>query len=105
MIKVNLDFHIFDVLDLDLLLSSPVEKLLDASRESLDENLRESASATTPLLLETSMGKPLPKKNPLEEMRHVSPFASSEPVVIEVVEFSTPQEYNSEDSLHFSEDE
>jgi hypothetical protein len=30
-IKVNLDFHIFDVLDLDLLLGSPVEKLLDAT--------------------------------------------------------------------------
>jgi hypothetical protein len=30
-IKVNLDFHIFDVLDLDLLLGSPAEKLLDTS--------------------------------------------------------------------------
>jgi hypothetical protein len=30
-IKVNLDFHIFDVLDLDLLIGSPVEKLLDAT--------------------------------------------------------------------------
>ena len=48
-IKVNLDFHIFDVLDLDLLLGSPAEKLLDASRGSLDEKLREAASATTPL--------------------------------------------------------
>jgi hypothetical protein len=44
-IKVNLDFHIFDVLDLDLLLGSPIEKLLDASRGSLDEKLREAASA------------------------------------------------------------
>jgi hypothetical protein len=26
-IKLNLDFHIFDVLDLDLLLGSPIEKL------------------------------------------------------------------------------
>jgi hypothetical protein len=41
-IKVNLDFHIFDVLDLDLLLGSPVEKLLDASRGGLDEKLREA---------------------------------------------------------------
>jgi hypothetical protein len=48
-IKTNLDFHIFDVLDLDLLLGSPVEKLLDASRGSLDEKLREAASSTTPL--------------------------------------------------------
>jgi hypothetical protein len=46
------------------------------------------------------MVKPLPKKNLLEEMMHVSLFASSEPVVIEVIEISTPQEYNSEDPLH-----
>jgi hypothetical protein len=30
-IKVNLDFHVFDVLELDLLLGSHIEKLLDAS--------------------------------------------------------------------------
>jgi hypothetical protein len=104
-IKVNLDFHNFDVLDLDLLLGSPVEKFLDASRGSLDENHREAASATTPLFSETSMAKPLPKQNPLQEMRHVSPLTSFEPVVIEVVEFSTPQEYDSKDPLHLCEGE
>jgi hypothetical protein len=51
------------------------------------------------------MDKPLPKKNSLEEMRYVSSFASSKPVVIKVVEFSTPQEYDSEDPLHLSEGE
>jgi hypothetical protein len=45
-IKINLDFHIFDVLDLDLLLGLPIETLLDASRGSLDEKLREAVSAT-----------------------------------------------------------
>jgi hypothetical protein len=30
-IKVNLHFHIFDVLDLDLLQGSPIDKILDAS--------------------------------------------------------------------------
>jgi hypothetical protein len=104
-IKVNLDFHIFDVLDIDLLLGSRVEKLLDASRGSPDEKLREVASATTPLLSETSMAKPIPNKNPVKEMRRVSLFASSEPVVIEVVEVSTPQEYDFEDPLHFCEGE
>jgi hypothetical protein len=104
-IKVNLDFHIFDVLDLDLLLGSPVEKLLDASQGSLDEKLREVAFATTPLFPETSMVKLLPKKNPLEEMMYVSLFALSEPILIEVVEFSTPQGYDSEDPLHLCEGE
>jgi hypothetical protein len=38
-IKVNLDFHVFDVHDLDLLLSSHIGKLLYASRGSLDKKL------------------------------------------------------------------
>jgi hypothetical protein len=104
-IKVNLDFHVFDVLDLDLLLGFPVEKLLDVSRGSLDEKLREAASATTPLFSKTSMAKPLHKKNPLEEMRHVSLFASFDPIVTEVIKFSTPQEYDLEDPLHLCEGE
>ena len=35
-IEVNLDFHIFDILDFDLLLGSPFEKLL-TSQGSLDK--------------------------------------------------------------------
>jgi hypothetical protein len=38
-------------------------------------------------------------------MRHVSPLTSSETIVIEVVEFSTPQEYALEDPLHLREGE
>jgi hypothetical protein len=91
-IKVNLDFHIFDVLDRDLLLGSPVEKLLDAPQGSLDEKLREAASATTASFSKNSMAKPLPKKNLLKEMMHVSLFASSEPILVKVVNFSTPHE-------------
>jgi hypothetical protein len=103
-IKVNLDFHVFDVLDLDLLLDPHTEKLLDASRGSLDKNLRESLSATTPLFSENPMVTPLPKQN-LFEVMHVSTFTSSEPVLPELVEFSTSDEYDSEDPLHLCEDE
>jgi hypothetical protein len=104
-VKVNLDFHIFDVIDLVHLLGSPVEKLLDSSRGSQDENLREASSAIIPLFSKNSMEKRLPKQNPLNEMRCVSLFTSSKPVFIEVVEFSTPQEYDSEDPLHLCEGE
>jgi hypothetical protein len=103
--KVNIDFHIFDVLDLDLLLGSPVGKLLDASQGNLDEKLREAALATTPLFSESSMVKPLPKQNPLEEMMHVSLFASSKPILVEVVDFSYPQKYDLGDALHLCEGE
>ena len=45
-IEVNLDFYIFDILDFDLLLGSPFEKLL-ISHGSLDKKIRKTASATT----------------------------------------------------------
>ena len=53
--------------------------------------------------LENLIAKPLPEQNPLEEMMHTSPFISSEPVLLGVLESS--EEYDSEDSLHFYEDE
>jgi hypothetical protein len=51
------------------------------------------------------MEKPLPKQNPLEELMHVPLFTSSEPILSEVVEFSTPQEYALEDPLQLCEGE
>ena len=60
-IEVRLDFHIYDILDFDLFLGYPLEKLL-ASQGSLDEKLRETGSATaTPCLenlLASSRAKP-----------------------------------------------
>jgi hypothetical protein len=61
-IEVNLDFHIFGILDLDLLIGYPLEKLLDESQGSLDEKVRETASATTISCLENPMAKPFPRK-------------------------------------------
>jgi hypothetical protein len=104
-IKVNLNFHIFDVLDLDILLGSHIEKLLYASRGSLDKELREALSATTPLFLENSMVMPLPKQNSFEEMMHVALFVSSEPILASLVEFFTSKEYHSEGPLHLYEEE
>ena len=49
-IEMHLDFYIYDILDFDLLLVLPLEKLL-ASHGSLDEKIRETGSATaTPYL-------------------------------------------------------
>jgi hypothetical protein len=104
-IKVNLDFHIFDILDLDLLLGSHIEKLLGASRGSLDKNLMEVVLATTPLFSENPMETSFPKQNTFEEMMHVSMFTPSEPVLPELVELSTSQEYDLEDPVHLCEDE
>jgi hypothetical protein len=51
------------------------------------------------------MATPLPKQNTFEKMMHVSMFTPSEPVLPELVELSTSQEYDSEDPLHLCEDE
>ena len=101
-IEVRLDFYIYDILDFDLLLGLLLEKLL-ASHGSLDEKLRETGSATATPCLENLLAKPLPEQNPFKEMMHTSPFISSEPILLGVLE--SPEEYDSEDSLHSHEDE
>ena len=98
--KVALDFHIFDVLNLNLLLGYPLEKLFDPSLGSLDEKLREAASATTISCSGHPMAEPLPKQDPLEKMMHISPFALSKLLLIKGVGFPTPHECDSDDTLH-----
>ncbi|KAK8447519.1 hypothetical protein SEVIR_8G087000v4 [Setaria viridis] len=106
-IEVRLDFHIFDILNFYLLLGYMLEKLLgeDASQGSLDEKLRQTASATATSCLENPMVKPHPKKNPFKKVMRVSPFVSSEPVPFKVVESAAPEERNSEETLHVCGDE
>ena len=101
-IEVHLDFQIYDILDFDLFLDYPLEKLL-ASHGSLDEKLRETVSATTTSCSENSMAEHFLGQNTIEEMIHTSPFAPFEPVLLEDVESS--EGYDSEDSLHYCEDE
>ena len=82
-IEVNLDFHIFDILDFDLLLGSPLEKLL-TSQESLDKKLRKTSSATSTFCLENYMAKHFTEPNLLKEMMHESPFIPSKSILSEV---------------------
>jgi hypothetical protein len=97
-IEVKLDFHIFDILDSDLLIGYPLEKLHHAPLGSIYENLKKMTSATP--FLENPLAKTFPKQNLLEKMMHVSPFVSSEPVLFEVAESSTPKAYNSGETFH-----
>ena len=101
--EVNLDFHIFDILNFDLLLGSPFEKLL-ISHGSLDKKLRKTASATVSCL-ENSMAKHFPEPNPLKEMMHESPFIPSESILFEVAKSATFEENDLEEILRFCEDE
>jgi hypothetical protein len=103
---VRLDFHIYNIINFDLLLSYPLEKLhgKNVSQGSLDEKLRETTSTTATSCLENPMVKPLPKQYPLEKMMHVSPFVSLESALFEVAESATPEQYYSEEILHLCED-
>ena len=65
------------------------------------KSLGKPARPATPHL-ENLLAKPLSEQNPLKESMHTSPFISSEPVLLGVLESS--EEFNSEDSLHFCED-
>ena len=100
--EVNLDFHIFDILDFDLLLGSSFEKLL-TSQGSLDKKLRKTASAIVSCL-KNFMAKHFLEPNPLKEMMHESPFTPSEPVLSELAKSATSEEHDSE-VTHFCEDE
>ena len=65
-IEVNLDFHIFDILDFDLLIGYPLENFHHSPLGSLHEKLWGMTSASN--CLENSLAKPYPKHNPLMEM-------------------------------------
>ena len=69
-IEVNLDFHIFDVLDFDLLIACPPDNLYHTPLGSLHEQLGNS-TFTTPCL-ENPSAKPFPKQNQLEMMVQTS---------------------------------
>nr|TKW33016.1 hypothetical protein SEVIR_2G204900v2 [Setaria viridis] len=66
-IRVHLDFHIYPILNFDLLIGYPLDKLhLDKSSQgSLDKIFRNSTFTTA--CLENPIAKPLSKKNPLEK--------------------------------------
>ena len=51
------------------------------------------------------MAKHFPEPNLLKEMMHESLFISSESILFEVAKSATSEENNSEEILHFCEDE
>ena len=75
-IEVNLDFHIFEILDFDLLIGYPLENFHHSPLGSLHEKLGEKTSASP--CLESPTAKPCPKQNPLEEIHEQTSSSSIE---------------------------
>jgi len=79
--KVHLDFHIFAILEFDLLIGYPLEKLFQEKpfHGSLDKKLGTTASTTPIPHLKILMVKQLPNHNLFEEMKFITLFASPSP--------------------------
>jgi hypothetical protein len=70
-IVVFVDFHIYAILEFDILIGHPLKNLIQEkpSHRGLDEKLGTSASATPILCLEIPRVKQQPNHNPFEEVK------------------------------------
>jgi hypothetical protein len=77
--EVYLDFHIYAILEFDLLIGHPIEKLFKEkpSHGGVNENLGIAASATSIPCPEIPMAEHLANHNPFEEAKFISLFVSS----------------------------
>jgi len=76
--EVHLDFHIYAILDFDLLIGYPLEKLFQekSSHGSLSEEFGKIASATH---LDIPMAEHHPNKDPFEKVKFITSFVSPSP--------------------------
>jgi hypothetical protein len=76
--KVHLDFHIYAILEFDLLIGHPHEKLFKEKpfHGRLDEKLGTTASATPIPCPKNPKAKQQPNHNMFEEAKFISPFVS-----------------------------
>ena len=73
-IEVRLDFHVYPIIDFELLIGSLLENLLQekSSQGSLSYESRETAFTPPITYLENPLAKPFPIQNPLEMMVQTS---------------------------------
>ena len=77
-IEVFIDFHIFAILEFDLLIGYRLDKLFEEkpSHGSLDEKFGKTTSAIPIFYPEIPMAKHHPNHDPFEEVKFISPFIS-----------------------------
>jgi hypothetical protein len=77
-IEVFIDFHIYAILEFDILIGYPLEKLFQEKsfHGGLDEKLGIAASTTPVPCPESPMVKHYPNQDQFEEVKFISPFVS-----------------------------
>ena len=77
-IEVFIDFHIFAILEFDILIGYPLDKLFKEkpSHRSLDEKFGKTASTIPIFYPKIPMAKHNPNHDPFEEVKFISPFIS-----------------------------
>ena len=77
-IEVFIDFHIYAILEFELLIGHPLDKLFQEkpSHGGLNEKLGTTASAISIPCPESPKVKQQPNHNPFEEVKFISPFVS-----------------------------
>jgi hypothetical protein len=86
-VEVILDFHVFDISYFDILISHPIEKLLDAPETGVLNLKIGRITTSVPMLQSTNFStKSLPVPEPIEEVMAISPFEPPESNLDEFIE-------------------
>ena len=77
-IEVSIDFHIYSILEFDILIGHPLENLIQEkpSHGGHDEKLGTTASTIPIPCPKSPKAKQQPNHNPFEEVKFISPFVS-----------------------------
>ena len=77
-IEVFIDFHIYAILKFDILISYPLENLIEQKpfHGGLDEKLGETIVATPIPYPKSPIAKQHPNHDPFKEVKFISPFTS-----------------------------
>jgi hypothetical protein len=96
-IKVQLDFHIYPILNFDLLIGQPLEKFLEkkSSQWSLNNEFKKTAFTTPISYPEIPMAKHHPGHDLLVEVKFISPFVSPKCIFILMKQNVLHQPYSS----------
>uniref|UniRef100_A0A0E0JZE8 Uncharacterized protein n=1 Tax=Oryza punctata TaxID=4537 RepID=A0A0E0JZE8_ORYPU len=86
-VEAILDFHVFEIFYLDILIGHPIEKLLDVPETGvLNRKIGRIATFVPEMQSTNSLIEPIPIPEPIEEVLAISPFEPLESTLDESIE-------------------